>query len=91
MNNVNDFVIENGVLKKYVGPGGDVIVPGKAKIIGTGAFSNRSDVTGIVLSEGTKSVQKYAFDGVLSSTITEDMNTNIIASISPSICLGIPK
>ena len=70
MNNVNDFVIENGVLKKYVGPGGDVIVPGKAKIIGTGAFSNRSDVTGIVLSEGTKSVQKYAFDGVGATSIT---------------------
>lgn len=27
MSNTNDFVIENGVLKKYVGPGGDVVIP----------------------------------------------------------------
>ena len=27
MSNASDFIIENGVLKKYVGPGGDVIIP----------------------------------------------------------------
>ena len=26
MSNANDFIIENGVLKKYVGPGGDVTI-----------------------------------------------------------------
>jgi hypothetical protein len=27
MSNASDFVIENGVLKNYVGPGGDVVIP----------------------------------------------------------------
>ena len=27
MSNINDFVIENGVLKKYQGQGGDVAIP----------------------------------------------------------------
>ena len=27
MSSASDFVIENGVLKKYVGPGGDVVIP----------------------------------------------------------------
>ena len=27
MSNPSDFIIENGVLKKYVGPGGDVVIP----------------------------------------------------------------
>ena len=40
MSNANDFVIENGVLKKYVGPGGDVVVPKGVTVIGEEAFSN---------------------------------------------------
>ena len=27
MSNASDFVIENGVLKRYAGKGGDVVVP----------------------------------------------------------------
>ena len=27
MSNASDFIIENGVLTKYVGPGGDVVIP----------------------------------------------------------------
>lgn len=27
MSSASDFVIEDGVLKKYCGPGGDVVVP----------------------------------------------------------------
>ena len=27
MSNLNDFVIENGVLVKYIGEGGDVVIP----------------------------------------------------------------
>ena len=41
MSNINDFVIENGVLKKYVGPGGDVIIPEGVTSIGNGVFYNR--------------------------------------------------
>ena len=34
----NDFVIENGVLKEYHGPGGDVVIPEEVKEIGEKAF-----------------------------------------------------
>lgn len=34
MENMQDFVIENGVLEKYKGPGGDVTIPEGVKEIG---------------------------------------------------------
>ena len=27
MGSAKDFIIENGILKNYIGPGGDVIIP----------------------------------------------------------------
>ena len=38
MSNTSDFIIENGVLTKYVGPGGDVVIPEGVTEIGEGAF-----------------------------------------------------
>ena len=38
MSNASDFIIENGVLKKYVGPGGNVIIPDDVSVIGSEAF-----------------------------------------------------
>lgn len=32
MSNLSEFVIENGTLKKYVGPGGDVVIPDLAAV-----------------------------------------------------------
>ena len=45
MSNANDFVIETGVLKKYVGPGADVIIPDSVKTIGDDAFDNCENPT----------------------------------------------
>ncbi len=39
MSSVSDFVIENGVLKKYVGHGGDVVVPEGVTEIAANAFN----------------------------------------------------
>lgn len=33
MSNANDFVIEQGVLTKYTGPGGDVVIPEGVTVI----------------------------------------------------------
>lgn len=38
MSNASDFIIENGVLTKYVGPSGDVVIPEGVTEIGEGAF-----------------------------------------------------
>ena len=49
MSNASDFVIENGVLKKYVGPGGDVVVPDGVTSIGKEAFSWNEKLRSITL------------------------------------------
>ena len=38
MSNINDFVIENGVLKEYKGQGGDVVIPASVTSINDRAF-----------------------------------------------------
>ena len=38
MSDIKDFVIENGVLKKYIGEGGNIVIPRGVTEIGEGAF-----------------------------------------------------
>ena len=45
MENNQDFVIENGVLIKYNGPGGDVTIPEGVKEIGWSAFKDCKKLT----------------------------------------------
>lgn len=68
----SDFVIENGTLIRYTGPGGDVVVPeGVIKIEGypddamwwRGAFEGCKMLTSIVLPEGLQSIGDDAFMG----------------------------
>ncbi len=61
MSNASDFVIENGVLKKYVGPGGDVVVPEGVTEIGEWAFSRIDTLTSILIPDHITSIGKWAF------------------------------
>ena len=45
MENNQDFVIENGVLTKYNGPGGDVTIPEGVTEIGSSAFDGCKKLT----------------------------------------------
>ena len=46
MSRTSGFVIENGVLKRYKGPGGDVVIPESVTRIGSWAFiSGCTDLT----------------------------------------------
>ena len=45
MENNQDFVIENGVLTKYNGPGGDVTIPEGVTEIGGSAFDGCKKLT----------------------------------------------
>ena len=56
MSNMNDFVIENGVLKKYAGRGGDVTIPDGITEIGEGAFSRRSTLTSVTIPAGVTEI-----------------------------------
>ena len=50
MSNINDFIIEDGVLTKYVGQGGDVVIPDGITNIGAYAFHNCSALTSVHIS-----------------------------------------
>ena len=45
----DDFVIEDGVLTKYNGPGGDVVVPDGVTSISGIAFEGRTDITSVTI------------------------------------------
>ncbi len=61
MNNASYFIIENGVLKKYNGPGGDVIIPEGVTSIGDGAFYMCVDLHSVTIPKGVTSFENEAF------------------------------
>lgn len=64
MSNASDFKIsQTGILTKYTGPGGDVVIPDGVKSIGKDAFSNCTTLRSVSIPAGTKSVGDRAFCG----------------------------
>ena len=63
-----DFVIKNGVLKKYRGKDTDVVIPAGVTAIGDKAFSERSRIKRITVPEGVTKIGKYAFSECTSLT-----------------------
>ena len=62
MSNASDFIIENGVLTKYVGPGGDVVIPEGVTRIRDSAFYRCVDVSDITIPDGLTEIGAFAFD-----------------------------
>lgn len=62
MSNASDFIVENGVLKKYVGPGGDVKIPDGVTTIGDSAFRWCTSLESITLPDGVTAIGRGAFD-----------------------------
>ncbi len=58
-----DFSISNGVLLRYKGEGGDVVIPPDVKKIGEKAFYNHKLVTSVVIPSSVLTIEKYAFSG----------------------------
>ena len=57
----DEFTIENGVLKKYNGPGGDVVIPQGVTKIGNGAFNPANNLTSITIPDSVTSIGASAF------------------------------
>ncbi|MEE3404828.1 MAG: leucine-rich repeat domain-containing protein, partial [Acutalibacteraceae bacterium] len=60
--NDRDFVIENGVLVKYSGTEGDVIIPDGITEIGTAAFEDCATLESITIPEGVTKIGTAAFE-----------------------------
>lgn len=58
---MSDFVIENGILKKYTGADSKVIIPDGVKEIGNGAFLGNKKAVIIVMPEGVEKISGSAF------------------------------
>ena len=61
MSDPGDFIIENSVLTKYVGPGGDVVIPEGVTSIGEKVFASSKTLTGVTLPKSLKTVRAEAF------------------------------
>lgn len=57
----DEFEISNGVLVKYHGPGGDVVIPDGVTEIGASAFDHCKDLTGIHIPESVTKIGRCAF------------------------------
>jgi len=56
-----EFVIENGALLRYIGPGGDVTIPYGVREISNLAFSYNLNVTGVTIPDGVRYIGICAF------------------------------
>ena len=61
MSNASDFVIENGVLTKYKGFGGKVIIPEEVRKIGERAFAYRA-VSSVEIPGTVEEIGPFAFE-----------------------------
>lgn len=61
MSSANDFIIENGVLKKYTGSGGDVVIPDGVTTIGDCAFKECVSLITVTIPDSVTSIGNSAF------------------------------
>ena len=85
-----DFEIENGVLVRYRGKGGDVIVPDGVKSIAPGAFRGCGGLTSVTIPDGVTSIWGEAFRGCSRLTgITLPASVTVIGSGAFEGCSGL--
>ena len=69
MSNINDFVIEDGVLVKYEGHDANVVIPDSVTSLGKGCFAECSSLESITIPSSVTSVGYRCFNGCDDLTI----------------------
>ena len=82
----SDFTIENGVLTKYNGPGGDVVIPDGVTSIGSYAFNNCTGMTSVTIPNSVTEIGDDAFWGCTS--LTSVVIPNSVTSIGSDAFIG---
>ena len=59
MCNINDFVIENGVLIKYTGSDSELVIPDIVQVIGNNALASCNTLQTVIVSEGIIKIEDY--------------------------------
>ena len=75
---MNEFEITDGVLEKFHGEGGEVVIPAGVRAIGFSAFEGCTGLTSVVIPEGVTEIGKDAFRGccnLTSVTLPRSMET----------------
>ena len=75
---MSDFRIKNGVLVKYTGNGGDVVIPDSVTSIGDRVFDDCRSLTSITIPDSVTSIGDYAFfycDSLTSITIPDSVTS----------------
>ena len=81
----DEFTIRDGVLKKYSGSGGAVVIPDGVKIIDREAFYKCSTLTSVVIPESVTKIRARAFQGTSLTSISIPATVDGIYEFSLSI------
>lgn len=68
MSSCRDFQIENGILTRYTGAGGDVVIPDDVLVIGDEAFSDCVNLTGIKIPDRVIHIGEMSFQNCINLT-----------------------
>lgn len=87
-----NFVIVDGNLQEYHGPGGEVVIPESVTWVGTSAFAYQEDITAVTFPAGLISVCDCAFYGCTGlSEVTIPKNVAEIGSSAFAYCTGLKR
>ena len=92
MSNANEFVIESGTLKRYLGSDVHVIIPDQVKTIGNYAFWRRDEICSVQLPDSVTKISDDAFrDCITLEQINIPANVKTIGAEAFRNCRRLQK
>jgi hypothetical protein len=80
---------ESGVLTRYIGTGGDIVIPDEGKSIASNVFKDNTTITSVVIPGSVTSIGSQAFYGC--SNLTSVTISNGVTSIGSSAFYGCSR